>query len=70
MKTITSLERRCRYRLGKHGLRVHKVQGNAGPVYYAEEIGCNVPERMRRYYDLDGLLVWAEELEEKEHEGM
>ena len=67
MVTNHQIERRCRYLLSKHCLRVHKVQGNRGPVYYAYEVGDDdPPEWMRHYMDIDGLLDFAEEIAEKE----
>lgn len=68
MVTDRDLERRCRYRLAKHGLRFHKVAGNAGPVYYVYEDGGDdtIPEDGAAFMTLNKLLAYCEELAERE----
>ena len=69
MLTDIQIERRCRYRLSRHNLRVHKVAGNHGPLYFAYEIDGDdsPPDReFGRYMSLWGLLNFAEELAERE----
>ncbi len=68
MVTDKDIERRCRYRLAKHGLRVHKVAGNNGPIYYVYEDGADdsIPEDDRAFMRLEKLLDYCEELAEKE----
>ena len=68
MITDTNIERRCRYRLARHGLRVHKVKSCYGPVFFACYGDDNPPEWQRHYMDLDGLLDFAEVLAEKDAE--
>ncbi len=67
MITNEVIERRCRYRLAQHGLRFHKSRGNTGAVYYIYESGeeDSVPEEDCRFLDLEQLLAFCEELQEK-----
>lgn len=68
MVTDHNIERRCRYRLAKHGLKFHKIQGFTGPVYYIYEDGDDdsVPEDDNRFFTLDNLLDYCERLREDE----
>lgn len=62
------IERKCRYRLERNGLRMHKVDGNNGPVYYLYKIGeeDTIPDETENYrwLSLAELLNYCEELEE------
>ena len=64
------IERRCRYRLARHGLRMHKVQGASGPYYYCYENGTDdtAPDSDTAYFTLDKLLDYCERLKEREAE--
>ena len=66
MITDNQIERRCRYRLAKHGLIVHKVKDHYGPMYYACYGDDDPPEWQRHYMYLDELLDFATVLKEKE----
>ena len=66
MLTDLNIERQCRYRLAKHGLKVHNLQGSYGPVYYACYADDDPPEWQRHLMDLDGLQEFAEVLAEKD----
>ena len=71
MITDMNIEKRCRYRLARHGLRVHKMEGIREPIYYAYEVGGDDsppdPET-GHYMSLWNLLELAEYLAEKEAE--
>ena len=68
MVTDRDIERRCRYRLAKRGLRFHKVAGDNGPVYFIYEEGGDdaIPQDENRFFTLDRLLDYCEELAEKD----
>lgn len=68
LRTDADLERRCRYRFGLHGLKMHKVKGNSEPVYYLYEDGDDdsLPEEDERFFTLKELIDYCEELEEKD----
>lgn len=70
--TDADIERRCRYRLSRHGLRMKKVKGEQGPVYYLYEDGGDDTQPddndSYRWFDLHSLLDYCEELQEKEAE--
>ena len=70
MVTDEMIERRCRNRLLRHGMRMHKVRGNSGPVYYLYEIGTDdsAPEDDYRYFTLNSLLDYCERLSENEEQ--
>lgn len=59
MVTDRDIERRCRYRLAKHGMRFHKRDG-AYLVYMADN-----PEEEKEY-TLKALQDYCERLAEKE----
>ena len=59
MLTDRDIERRCRYRLAKHGMRFHK----SGKCYLVYEI--DDPEETAEY-TLKALLDYCERLAEKE----
>ena len=61
MLTDKDIERRCRYRLAKHGMRFHKL-GSYYQVYMTDD-----PEDTKEY-TLKALLDYCERLAEKEHE--
>ena len=66
-----NIERQCRYRLARHNLKVHKLKGSNGQVYYAYEIGedDSPPNEVTgRYMNLSKLIEFAEKLKEKEAE--
>ena len=63
------LERRCRYRLSLHGLKMRKVKGNnERAVYYLYENGMDdsPPEYDSSYLTLDQVSEYCEELEEQD----
>lgn len=71
--TDRDIERRCRYRLARHGLRMKKLEGNDGrPVYYLYEIGGDDSKPDEddhyRWFSQDKLIDYCEELAEKEAE--
>ena len=72
MLTDRDIERRCRYRLERNGLRMHKVEGNGEPAYYLYEIGGDdsrpEDDDPYRWFSLDKLLDYCEELAEKNDE--
>ena len=68
MITDKNVERRCRYRLARHGLKVHKVKECCGPVFFACYDDDDPPEWQRHYMDLYELLDFAEVLAEKDAE--
>ncbi len=60
------LERRCRYRLSLHGMKMRKVKGNNDQaVYYLFENGTDdsPPEYDSAYLVLDQVAEYCEELE-------
>ena len=59
MLTDRDIERRCRYRLAKHGMRFHKRDGGY-QVYMVDD-----PEEEKEY-TLKALLDFCERLAEKE----
>ena len=59
MLTDRDIERRCRYRLAKHGMRFHK----SGEGYFVYQVD-NDEETME--YTLKALLDYCERLAEKE----
>ena len=63
------LERRCRYRLSLHGMKMRKVKGNSGQaVYYLYENGMDdsPPEYDSAYLILDQVVEYCGELEEQD----
>lgn len=71
MITENKIERRCRYRLRLHGMKMHKTLNDLNtPVYYViEEYLDEWPkysEDKGSWYNLDGLRVLCEELQEKD----
>ena len=65
------IERRCRYRLGLHGLRLHKERDDYGRYWYyiSKSRDDERPEdNSMRWMKLDGLLNYCERLEEKDRE--
>ena len=68
-----TIERRARYRLWRHGLRLHKQHNDRGePVYYFSEIGGDqsapADDDFYRWHSLKRLLDYVEELAEKDAE--
>ena len=65
--TNQDIERRCRYRLALHGLKMHKVKGSSEPVYYLYEAGADdtIPDESARF-SLDKLKQYCEVLEERD----
>lgn len=67
-----TLERRCRYRLGLRGWKLHKEQRNNGSVYYITDgVEFGHDERPddnepHRWFTLDELVAYCEELAEKD----
>ena len=61
MLTDKDIERRCRYRLARHGLRFHKQKDGGYLVYDIKD-----PEKTK-WYHLNGLISFCETLAEKEH---
>lgn len=71
MITNENIERRIRYRLKKHGLKMHKVNNYGNVWYQVLEIDDDPKEHAddeHGWFTLDKLLEYAEELAEKEHE--
>ena len=71
MLTDTNIERRCRYKLQKHGMRMHKETNEQGrAVYCLYDIGGNDTRlddlEHGRWFFIEELLAYCEELEEKE----
>ena len=68
--TDADIERRCRYRLSLHGLKMHKVKGDYGSAYYLYEDGDDdsEPEDDFRYMTLDQVYDYCGELAEKDAE--
>lgn len=69
--TDSMIERRCRYRLSMHGLRMHKRKTNDGEsYYYLYEHGQDdsPPEEDDRYFTLKRLIDYCEDLAEKDSE--
>ncbi len=70
--TDRNFDRRCRRRLEKHGLRMHKENGENGPFYYLYEIGGDDsrPDDIEsyRWMSADDLLNYCGELEQQEAE--
>lgn len=68
MVTDVQIERRCRYRLDKHGMKLHKEKNEYGqPVYYITS--WEYPDRpddddTRSWLSLDQVLNYCEELKE------
>ena len=63
------LERRCRYRLSLHNMKMRKVKGNNGQaVYYLFENGLDdsPPENDSGYLILSEVMEYCEELEEQD----
>lgn len=64
------IERRCRYRLDKHGMKLHKERNERGEaVYYlTDEINTERPDDDDgyRWLTLSELLEYCEELAEKD----
>lgn len=71
MITDANIERRIRYRLKKHGMKLHKVN-NFGNVWYQvleiDEDPKDHADDEHGWFTLEKLLEYAEELAEKEHE--
>lgn len=69
--TDAAIERRIRYRLNRHNMRMHKIDGFNGPVYYFYTIGedDSVPDDNEgRFFTLMQAAEYCEELEQKEAE--
>ena len=66
--TTRNLERRCRYRLALHNMRMHKVEGYCEPVYYLYEPGedDSIPDDSNRFFTLDELVDYCGTLAEQE----
>lgn len=70
MNTDYNAERRCRYRLAKHGLRLHKICNKQGDNYFAI---FNDGENIRgilddSYRKLDSVIEYCSKLELRERE--
>lgn len=71
--TDREIERRCRYRLARHGLKMKKLTGDDGfPVYYLYENGGDDTKPddkdSYRWFSQKKLIDYCEELAEKETE--
>ena len=65
--TTDVIEHRARYRLKRHGLRLHKQHNDRGePMYYISEIGGDqsapADDDFYRWHSLNRLLDYVEEL--------
>lgn len=70
MLTDKNIERRIRYRLRKHGMKMHKVNDHGRVIYQILEIGEDPKDHADDdygWFTLDKALDYAEELAEKEH---
>ncbi len=65
-----NVERRCRYRLRLRGLKLRAVPGNREPLYYIYEDGMDssIPEDDCRFFTLDQIGEYCEELAERDAE--
>lgn len=66
----TNTERRCRYRLGLHGMKLRAVPGNHEPLYYIfeDDEDNSVPADDCRFFTLDQIGEYCDELAEKDAE--
>lgn len=62
------IERRCRYRLEKHGMRMHKINSFDEPLYHLYYIGEDkrIPDDEASFFTLSKLLDYCERLAENE----
>ena len=68
MITDKQIERRCRYRLEKHGLRAHKINSLGEPLYHVYYIGEDerIPDDEASFFTLRRLQDYCERLAERE----
>ena len=72
--TDEDIERRCRYRLKRHGLRMHRRKNADGTTFYwlyeingdDSEPDANNPLEAQRFFTLKRLINYCETLQEKE----